>query len=235
MKFDAQKALITYSGALTAVVIGLMVSGSALGIGPAKFTEIDVERINVREADGTLRMVISNEASFPGIPLRGGEVPHPSRDGRAGMLFMNDEGTELGGLIFAGKQENGVKSSGGSLTFDGYEQDQTIQLLGVQEGQTRISGLMVSDRPDESIDFDLMSRMATMTPEELAEAAQHPSFQGAQRAFVGRNPGGDSTLVLRDAAGKARLVLSVSREGQARIAFMDENGATTKVVTPEAG
>ena len=235
MKFDAQKALIAYSGALTAVVIGVMVSGAALGIGPASFTEIDVQRINVREADGTLRMVISNEGSFPGIPVRGGEVPHPSRDGRAGMLFMNDEGTELGGLIFAGKQENGVKSSGGSLTFDGYEQDQTIQLLGIQEGRTRISGLMVSDRPDESIDFDLMSRMATMTPEEQEEASKHPSFQGAQRAFVGRNPGGDSTLVLRDAAGKARLVLSVARDGKARIAFMDDKGQVTREVTPDAG
>ena len=97
MKFDAQKALIAYSGALTAVFIGVMVSGAVQGIGPGRFTEIDVQRINVREPDGTLRMVISNQTDFPEIPYRGREVPHPERD-TAGMLFMNEEGTEVGGL-----------------------------------------------------------------------------------------------------------------------------------------
>ncbi|MNH59911.1 hypothetical protein D3C73_117870 [compost metagenome] len=71
MKFDAQKALIAYSGVLTAVFVGVMVSGAVSGAGPARFTEIDVQRINVREPDGTLRMVISNQTAFPEIPYRG--------------------------------------------------------------------------------------------------------------------------------------------------------------------
>ena len=233
MKFNAQKALIAYSGALTAVVIGVMVSGAAVGIGPARFTEIDVQRINVREPDGTLRMVISNQASFSGIPVRGEEYSHPNRQ-TAGMLFMNEEGTEVGGLIFGGKNADGVKSSGGSLTFDGYEQDQTVQMLGWQEGAQRTSGILVSDRPDETLDFDLVSRMGAMSPEELAEAVKHPAFAGAPRAFMGRAASGASELVLRDGAGKPRLVLSVSEAGEARIAFMDETGAVSKVVRPDS-
>lgn len=232
MKFDAQKALVAYSGALTAVVIGVMVSGAVAGIGPARFTEIDVQRINVREPDGTLRMVISNQASFPGIPVRGQEFKHPNRE-TAGLLFMNEEGTEVGGLIFGGKDENGVKRSGGSLTFDGYEQDQTIQLLGMQEGGRRMSGVLVNDRPEEVLDYALLSRLGEMRPEELAEAVKHPSLQGAPRAFMGRSQSGASELVLRDGAGKARLILSVAADGAARIVFKDENGDTTKVVTPE--
>lgn len=232
MKFDAQRALVVYSGALTAVFIGLMVSGAVEGAGPARFTQIDVERINVREPDGTLRLVISNQAAFPEIPHRGSEVPHPDRD-TAGMLFMNEEGTEVGGLIFGGKEENGVRSSGGSLTFDGYEQDQTVQIMGLQRGPRRVSGLFVTDRPEEPMDFAVLGRMAGMTPEEQDAAAAAANMGGQQRAFLGRQGSGASELVLRDGNGKARLVLSVTQDGNARIIFMDETGRATRIVTPE--
>lgn len=232
MKFDAQKALIAYSGALTAVVIGVMMSGAVQGIGPARFTEIDVQRINVREPDGTLRMVISNQTAFPEIPYRGREVPHPERD-TAGMLFMNEEGTEVGGLIFGGKDENGVRSSGGSLTFDGYEQDQTVQIMGLQDGPRRVSGLFVTDRPEEPMDFSVLGRLEGLSPEEQQAALATANMGGSQRAFLGRQGSGASELVLRDGDGKARLVLSVAKDGRARIIFMDETGRATRVVTPD--
>ena len=232
MKLDPQRALIAYSGALTAVVIGVMVSGAVQGIGPARFTEIDVQRINVREPDGTLRMVISNQTSFPEIPYRGREITHPGRD-TAGMLFMNEEGTEVGGLIFGGKDQDGVRSSGGSLTFDGYEQDQTVQLMGSQRGQRRVSGLVVTDRPEEPIDYAVLERLEGLSPEAQQAAMVSANMGGSQRAFLGRQGSGASELVLRDAGGKARLVLSVAADGTARIAFMDETGRTTRVVTPE--
>ena len=232
MKFDAQKALIAYSGALIAVFIGVMVSGAVQGIGPASFTELDVQRINVREPDGTLRMVISNQADFPEIPYRGREIPHPDRDS-AGMLFMNEEGTEVGGLIFGGKDEDGVRSSGGSLTFDGYEQDQTVQIMGFQHGPRRVSGLFVTDRPEEPMDFSVLGRLDSLSPEEQQAALATANMGGSQRAFLGRQGSGASELVLRDGEGKARLVLSVAANGGARIIFMDETGRATRVVTPD--
>ena len=233
MKFDAQKALIAYSGALTAVFIGVMVSGAVQGIGPARFTEIEVERINVREPDGTLRLVISNQTSFLEIPYRGREIPHPNRD-NAGMLFMNEEGTEVGGLVWGGKNEDGVLSSGGSLTFDGYEQDQTVQIMGFQNGARRVSGLFVTDRPEEPMDFSVLERLDSIPAEEQGAALAAANMGGAPRAFLGRQGSGASELVLRDAEGKRRLVLSVAADGAAQIAFLDETGAVTRVVTPES-
>ena len=209
-----------------------MVSGAVSGVGSARFTEIDVQRINVREPDGTLRMVISNQTAFPEIPYRGREVPHPGRDS-AGMLFMNEEGTEVGGLVFGGKNADGVKSSGGSLTFDGYEQDQTVQIMGFQQGARRVSGVFVNDRPEESIDFAVLESLASLTPEQQEEAMKTANLEGFPRAFLGRQGSGASELVLRDGAGKARLVLSVAADGGARIIFMDETGRATRVVTPE--
>ena len=39
----------------------------AADTGNAHFDVLDVERINLREADGTLRMVIANGQRFPGL------------------------------------------------------------------------------------------------------------------------------------------------------------------------
>jgi hypothetical protein len=46
--------------------------------------------INVREPDGTLRMVISNHARLPGVVVRAKDNPPVDRP-YAGMLFYNDE------------------------------------------------------------------------------------------------------------------------------------------------
>jgi len=233
MKFDAQKALIAYSGALTAVVVGVLISGAVQGVGPARFTTIDVERINVREPDGTLRLTISNRESFPEIPVRGEEIPHPNRD-TAGMLFINDEGTEVGGLVWGGYEREGRRFSGGSLTFDGYEQDQTVQMMGYQNGPARTSGVIVTDRPEESMDFAALVGLESLSQAEQAAVLAAANVSGQQRAFLGRQASGASELVLRDAAGKRRLVLSVAPDGGARIDFLNAEGEVTRTVTPES-
>src|ERR1019366_1393713 len=65
------------------------------------FDEITVHRIKVVEPDGTLRMVISNHDALP-RDARGNAQGANQRPG-AGVIFYNDEGTENGGLIFAGR------------------------------------------------------------------------------------------------------------------------------------
>ena len=65
------------------------------------------------------------------------------------MLFFNDEGTENGGLIYNGhRKPDGTVSSGLSLTFDRYQQDQQLQLLGVDQGGRSFAGLMFNDVAD---------------------------------------------------------------------------------------
>src|SRR5260370_42495789 len=57
--------------------------------------EITVERINVVDANGTLRMVISNkDRQHPGV-IDGVTIDRPRPV--AGMLFFNDEGAGAGG------------------------------------------------------------------------------------------------------------------------------------------
>src|SRR5947208_14783185 len=93
-----------------------------------KFDTIDVQRINVIEKDGTVRLVISNKSRSP-APMERGQQFGYQPGNRAGLIFYNDEGTEDGGLIFSGARDpTGKYEAVGSLTFDQYEQDQTIAL-----------------------------------------------------------------------------------------------------------
>ena len=144
---SGNRFLMIYSGVLTAVFAVTLVGGLLIHPRKAKFDEIDVQRINVCEPDGTLRMVVSDKARFPGLMIRGKEYPHPRSE--AGMLFFNNEGTENGGLIFGGHKDNEGKiiDSGGSLTFDQYEQDQIVQIEGSHDSDSSVAGPLACLRP----------------------------------------------------------------------------------------
>lgn len=86
------RALKVYSFILTIALIAVIVMSFTGASQKQAFTEIDVERINVVERDGTLKMVISNQKrQHPG--MMDGKM-FPEREREAGMIFFNTEGDE---------------------------------------------------------------------------------------------------------------------------------------------
>ncbi|MFN3433395.1 MAG: hypothetical protein ACK4ZY_03270 [Sphingomonas sp.] len=232
MRFDATRALILYAGALTLVLGWLLATGAAA---PTTIDTLDVRRINVREGDGTIRMVIAARDRFPGFILHKVEHPHPARTDSAGMLFYNDEGTENGGLIFGGRRIDGRGAGFGHLSFDQYEQDQVVALDQNEENGRRTAGLTVADRPDAPLDLAAIRRLDGLSPAARVAAIERMRARGAfgyQRAFFGKDGDGDATLDLKDAAGRPRLRLHVDKAGAAQIAFLDAAGRITRTIRP---
>jgi hypothetical protein len=221
--------------AYAAVLSTLVATGAVGGQRETSFDTLNVQRINVREPDGTLRLAISNRAEFPGIIVKGRELPHADRRDSAGMIYFNDEGTENGGLIFGGAQTNGVVRSFGHLSFDQYEQDQVIRLEQTEDGGKRTAGLEFADRPDQPIDFAGLSKLESEPdgPAKQAEIAKLSASGvfGQSRLFLGKVDH-DSLLALRDANGRKRLVLKVTAAGEASIQFLDVAGKVIRTVTP---
>ncbi len=232
----SERFLAVYSGLLTAVFAVVVLTGASSARN-AKFDEIDVQRINVREPDGTLRMTISNMARFPGLIIKDKEYPHDRKV--AGALFFNDEGTENGGLVFAGKTgPDGKVSHGVHLSMDQYQQDQVVVLSNIEEGGRRRSGLTVGDRPMRPILEDIeeqkeLDRMPKAEREALMKKRAEAGYYGANRVFLGRNGERESSLDLKDASGKVRLRLKVEPDGQAAIEFLDADGKVQRTLTPE--
>ncbi len=217
MKINLQSIAVIFAS----VVGGALLTGAA-GDNSPSFDTITVKRINVVEPDGTIRMVISDKSRFPGAFVKGKEHPHPRPF--AGMLFFNDEGTENGGLIYnGGRDASGKVDSGVSLTFDRYQQDQQIQLLGVDSAGRHFAGLTVNDVADG------LERPAFSDKDAAAHKAGKRAI--TKRMYVGKTSTGDSAIHLADAKGVPRLTLSVSPSGEAQIVFLDEKGNPGKVIT----
>jgi hypothetical protein len=205
---------------------------------PTRFHEISVERINIVEPDGKLRMTISDAAQSPGWVFHG--KPYPGRPHSAGMIFFNDEGEEDGGLTFGGRTEKGQFGADGGLSFDQYNSDETVTLRYSDDNGVKREGLFLTDRANIPIADVLAKRDALMAMpagpardsaiKAWAENNGHPL--AATRVAVDREHNKSAVVSLADQQGHPRLKLVVDSTGAASIQFLDTDGHVTKSVTP---
>jgi hypothetical protein len=228
---NGNRLLVVYSGVLT-LVLALALLAAAEKSRKTSFGEIDVQRVNIVEPDGTVRLVLSSKALFPGIIFKKKEYPHPNWK-TAGILFFDDEGTENGGLVYGGeKDKNGKVSAYGHLSFDQYDQDQVFTIDGSEDGGYRKARLSIWDRPDYSIGelLTLQDRIKNL-PEEQQKAEYAKFFSGREQAqprvFLGKSDNGSVSLRLNDKQGRERLIVEVAPEGNPVVRFLDQNGRET--------
>jgi hypothetical protein len=190
--------------------------------------ELTVERINIVDRDGTLRMVISNkDRMHPGV-VDGKMINRPRP--YAGVIFFNDEGDEVGGITYAGQVSGSLRSASAGLTFDQLKQDQTIGLhYGEANGQ-RSAALEIWDRSETSISqlieqLNTANAIADAAAREAAIARARAAAPPApRRVFVGKTLERAAEVSLSDANGQARLNLTVDANGNPRIEFLDAQG-----------
>ena len=201
-----------------------------------RFTEIDVERINIVEPDGKLRMVLSNRPRSIGPIYRGKPFGYPGGT-RPGIIFFNDEGTENGGLTFTGRvREDGSYASSVGMSFDQFNQDETLTLRYSDENGRKTTGITIAERDHRDI-YDLIMQRDSINriADSATRAAALQRLMGprngvplrATRAYLGRDQNKAAVLNLFDPNGRPRLRLRVDSLGNASVEFLDENGAVT--------
>src|SRR5271163_313370 len=237
MRFFAdQRFLAIYSGVLTIVFAVTVLCGFA-ALRSQSFDQLTVHRINFVEPDGTPRVIISNRADFPGTFMRGKEYPRPDRRDAAGLLFMNDEASEMGGLIWGGlKDKDGKIQNHGHLSFDQYEHDQIFTIDSGREDQDKFSAIRIGERGDYPIQqaYDASSQISKLPKEQ--QAAEWKKFftthtGDANRIYLGRSPDKSASLELKDATGNTRLAMRVDAAGNPVIQFLDADGKVTNEFT----
>jgi len=198
-----------------------------------KFEEIDVERINVVEKDGKLKLVISNKERFPDLILDGKPTGARTNNPNAGMLFYNDKGDESGALQFSGDSKDGKVEAYSGLLFDQFNQDQILGLSYYENDGKRFAGLNVWDRPETLSTSEFLKRRDDVrkipdgaAKTEALKKLREDSFN-AQRVFVGKGRNKDAVIYLYDAKSKERIRMSVSAEGAPKLEFLDADGKVT--------
>lgn len=226
------RILKIYAASLTVVCVLLFILAFKAKPSVEHFKEIDVERINIVEKDGTLKMVISNkERQHPGM------VNHKNmkqRERDAGLIFFNSLGDECGGLVYDADE----KGSGMVYSIDQRNTDQIMQLQYMEEAgkdKKRVYGLKLWDRPDDFpleaiIKFeDSLKKLNDPVASKKAYAMLREQGKLTnERFFAGKAANGDVGVFIRDTKGKVRLKLYVDKNNQTHIENLDENGNIVK-------
>lgn len=241
MKIEKQlRILQVYTGALTLALLAILVSGFQSP--RQKLQELTVERINIVEPDGKLRLTISNKERFPD-PVVNGKSLTGARHGAktAGLLFFNDEGDECGGLVWHGKETAQQPEAGADILFDQFHQDQTVGIMYSQSGDRKSAGLHVWDRPAIPLGILFENRQAIdRMPEGPSKQAKLDEIKqasargelGAHRLFVGKAADGSTGMTIADRLGKTRVSLIVDKDNTAHLQFLDESGKVVYSVPP---
>jgi len=198
-----------------------------------EFEEITVERINVVEPDGTLKMVISNQdRQHPG--MMNGEV-FDRRKRSPGILFFNEEQDEVGGLGYYGNKHVGGNQT--FLSFDQYKNDQVMQLMHYTDdnGDNRY-GLQLWERDKKtsllqlSQILDSLDKAGYNYPKKMEYLKVKNSGEPitAPRMFLGKNYNRETGLFLQDKYGIDRLRFYIDSNNSPKIEFLDENGKLIK-------
>ncbi len=214
-----------YAAAITLVVIGLVVFMLKTGNGNAK--ELTVERINIVEQDGKLRLVLSNRArQHPG---RMDNRDFQKRDRPAGLIFFNDEGDECGGLGYNGDK----KEAAMFMTMDQYKNDQIMVWSYDQNNipgqQYKSYGFALNDRDDLPFSkqvqyFDSLKTLKDTAAYNAGLSKYKAAGHLAQRMFLGKSKSGDVGLFLADSKGLPRLKIFINNKNQPVIQTLDEQG-----------
>ena len=196
--------------------------------GGQKIDEITVQRLNVVDGNGTLRLVLAGkDRMHPGV-LDGKVIDRPRPV--AGLLFFNDDGDEVGGLTITGQERDGVRRANALLAFDQLKQDQTIAIAYSEQNGQRSTGLTIWDRPETRLS-DLIEKLNAANKladaearQKAVQAARASAPPSPRRVFVGKNTDRSAAIVLADAEGRPRLNLRVDADGEAAIEFLDAAG-----------
>lgn len=219
------------------VTLLLLVSVLALAAfghqGPAVIT---AERINIVDSTGRLALVLSNGRRLPGAMFHGDEYPQDfvGRGRSAGLIFFNEVGDEVGGLIYEGARQDSSYRAFGHLSFDQWQQNQVVAVQYQDNGRSRSAGVRVWDRPTLSMEpqFALARQMRATSPGPQRDSLNRERLrvrelvQGAPRLFLGSE---DRTakLELRDPTGRVRARLLVDTAGTGHLEFLDQAGRVT--------
>lgn len=217
------------------LILFIMISGKQTS---SEFEVITAERLNIVNEDGTTVIAIANNERVAPPVMDGVEYPLEIAGGRqylAGMVFFNQNGDEMGGLLFNSFQfPDGTTAGVGHLSFDRFRDNQVLALQYNENRNGIRSGLTIFDRPGDgsfSRSMDLISKLyqdslsqneRTILRDSLSNLTSNRGL-GGERLFLG-SKNEVPQLTMNDLQGKKRIGIFIDSTNTGRIQFFDEAG-----------
>ncbi|MBL3659021.1 hypothetical protein [Fulvivirga sediminis] len=194
--------------------------------------EITTERLNIVGKDGNKYVVLSNPekqalATIDGKPIN----PEITERNIAGLLFFNEDGDEIGGLVY------GIDSTDSYqlLTFDQRKNDQIMALRKdeyLEGGEWKKQyGLLLQERSEKqsNVIISELNNIRKIEDSILREKEYDKFYNNRenlapQRLFIGRTYSENVGLFLMDKNNKPRLQIYLDEDGEPHIESFDKNG-----------
>lgn len=194
--------------------------------------EITTERLNIVGKNGNKYVVLSNPEKQALATINGNPVnPEKTERNIAGLLFFNEDGDEIGGLVY------GIDSTDSYqlLTFDQRKTDQIMALRKdeyLEDGEWKKQyGLLLQERSEKQSDVIVSTLNSIRNIEDsLAREKAYEDFfsdpenLAPQRLFIGRTYSEKVGLFLMDKNNNPRLQIYLDENGEPHIEQFDENG-----------
>lgn len=169
---------------------------------------ISARRIDIVDADGTIRMTLSGETPAPIID----GIQYKRAFNVAGLILYDDKGSERGGF--------------GTADVEG-----GIAVLALDHPAMDAIGWRVS--PDGSVAFSI-NQAPPLVREPALGNALVPGVSTPTRMQFTVAADGTPAVSLSDKNNKPRIRMTVTEEGFGSIQFLDAEGTVIHSITPEA-
>jgi len=189
--------------------------------------ELTVERINIVEKNGDLKLVISNSEKQHSGLMQGKELAKRKR--AAGLIFFNSDGDECGGLVYDGNEKN----AGMVLSIDKFREDQVMQLQYIEDvkNKNRKYGIQLWDYPKENGWEERYRRGNELNKltkkEEIRDGytkLKQDSLLPDDRLFLGKTFNKDVGLFLYDKNSRPRIKIYIDNNNNPKFEFLDTEG-----------
>ena len=204
----------------------------------SEFDVITAERINIVNEDGTTVIAIANNERVAPPVMDGVEYPLEIAGGRqylAGMIFFNQNGDEMGGLLFNSFQfPDGTTGGVGHLSFDRFKDNQVLALQYNENRNGVRSGLTIFDRPGDGSFSKSMNLISKIYKDSLSQEERATVQDSLRKIASNRGLGGERLflgskneipqLTMKDQAGKLRVRLFVDSSDVGKLQFFDTEG-----------
>ena len=194
--------------------------------------EITTERLNIVGKDGNKFVVLSNPEKQALATVNGKPVnPQESERNIAGLLFFNEDGDEIGGLVYGIDSTNSYQL----LTFDQQKNDQIMALRKdeyLEDGEWKKQyGLLLQERSEKQSNVIISElynirkiKDSILREKEYDKFYNNPENLAPQRLFIGRTYSENVGLFLMDENNNPRLQIYLDEKGEPHIESFDENG-----------
>lgn len=196
------RALKIYAGLTTLAVAAALLMGARQTDSTASFNMLRAERIDIVDAAGKTRMVLTGPQHMPGAGGPTDNKPGGRNFVAPAILFYDEAEHEYGGLLPRAKTGNGEMTA---LIFDYSKQEAGGFFTQQKPDGSGFAALMINDPPP----------------------ADMPHAQAIKQSFNRikiMNPEQNAEVVLSDAQGQPRIQLRVTREGEAYLEILDKDG-----------